>query len=84
MMNTVALKKEKLDCMGFEDKLNCLDIYRVREVEKVIRTFMELPVNRSLRIEIKNIMDAVYKMTNDQFAQVNETVDNLLTYEDLV
>lgn len=83
-MNTVKLKKEKLETMSFEDKLNCLDIYRVREVEKVIRTFMELPVNRSLRIEIKNIMNAVHVMSNEHFAMVDEAVDNLLTYDDLV
>ena len=83
-MNTVKLKKEKLETMAFEDKLNCLDIYRVREVEKVIRTFMELPVNRSLRIEIKNIMNAVVQMTNEQFERIDREVESLLTYEDLV
>lgn len=83
-MNTVKLKKEKLETMAFEDKLNCLDIYRVREVEKVIRTFMELPVNRSLRIEIKNIMNAVLQMTDEQFERIDREVESLLTYEDLV
>lgn len=83
-MNTVLLKKEKLECMAFEDKLNCLDIYRVREVEKEIRKFMDLPVNRSLRIEIKNIMKAVDKMTNEQFDLIDTVVENLLTYDDLV
>lgn len=75
--------KDKMNSMSFEELLNAIDIYRVREVEAVIRTFMELPFNRSLRIEIKNIMEAVDKMTDEQFELVNSKLEELVTIEDL-
>lgn len=75
--------KDKMASMSFEELLNAIDIYRVREVEKLIRTFMELPVNRSLRIEIKNIMEAVDKMSDEQFDLVNAKLEELVTIDDL-
>lgn len=69
--------------MTLHEKLDCLTIYEVREVEKVIRTFMDLPVNRSLRIEIKNILDASKKMTDEQLALVNSKLEELITVDHL-
>lgn len=79
----VKTVKEKIASMTLFQKLDCLTIYEVREVEKVIRTFMELPVNRSLRIEIKNILDASKKMTDEQLALVNSKLEELITVDHL-
>ena len=70
--------------MTLHEKLDCLTIYEVRDVEKVIRTFMDLPVNRSLRIEIKNILDASKKMTDEQLALVESKLEELITIDHLL
>ena len=81
-MNVKTIK-ERIASMTLHEKLDCLTIYEVRDVEKVIRTFMDLPVNRSLRIEIKNILDASKKMTDEQLALVNSKLEELITVDHL-
>ena len=76
--------KERIASMTLHEKLDSLTIYEVRDDEKVIRTFMDLPVNRSLRIEIKNILDASKKMTDEQLALVNAKLEELITIDHLL
>lgn len=80
---SVAELKQKLDGMSFEELLQAIDIYRMQELEKYIRTFMDLPVNRSLRLKIVNIMKAVDEMTDDQFDSVNAKLEEMVTLQDL-
>lgn len=76
--------KKKLESYSFEELLNAIDIYRVRELSKYIREFYELPpMNRSLRIEVANILKAVDEMSDDLFDKVNEKLEELVTLDDL-
>lgn len=79
----IKLLKDTVNSMTLYQKLDLLTIYEVREVEKVIRTFMELPLNRSLRIEIQNILDAWERMTDEQKALVESKLEELITVDHL-
>lgn len=76
--------KEWMESYSFEELLDAIDIYRVRELSEYIRTMVEMPpMNRSLRIEVVNILKAVDEMNDEQFEKVNAKLEELVTIDDL-